>query len=53
MVFLPYVDCSLLVVESGKNTKEEIETSIKMTNVKPLLGTVLNKDVEHKKIYIY
>lgn len=53
MVFLPYVDCSLLVIESGKNTQEEIDASMKLAEVKPLLGTVLNKEVEHKKVYVY
>ncbi|WP_432472304.1 CpsD/CapB family tyrosine-protein kinase [Amphritea sp. HPY] len=53
MVFLPNVDCSLLVVESGVNTKEEIESSIGMLDQKPLLGTVLNKEIEQKKIYVY
>ena len=53
MVFLPYVDCSLLVVESGVNTQEEIEASMKLAEVKPLLGTVLNKEVEYKNVYVY
>lgn len=53
MVFLPYVDCSLLVVESGKNTQDEIESSIGIIKEKPLIGTVLNKEIEHKKIYVY
>lgn len=53
MVFLPSVDCSLLVVESGVSTKEEIEESIKMASVKPLIGTVLNKEVEGRKLYVY
>jgi len=53
MVFLPYVDCSLLVVESGVNTKEEIEESIKIAQLKPLLGTILNKEPERKKVYVY
>jgi capsular exopolysaccharide synthesis family protein len=53
LVFLPYVDCSLLIVESGKNTKEEIDESLKLTSVKPMLGVVLNKDIEYKKMYLY
>jgi capsular exopolysaccharide synthesis family protein len=53
MVFLPYVDCSLLVVESGVNTQDEIEASMKLAEVKPLLGTVLNKEVEYKNLYVY
>ncbi|MGH1429592.1 MAG: CpsD/CapB family tyrosine-protein kinase [Neptuniibacter sp.] len=53
MVFLPYVDCSLLVVESGKNTQEEIDESLKLTSVKPMLGVVLNKEIEYKNMYLY
>lgn len=53
LVFLSYIDCSLLVVESGVNTKDEIQESLKIANIKPLLGTVLNKDTNNKKIHIY
>jgi len=53
MVFLPYVDCSLLVVESGKNTKKEIDDSVDLLKSKPLLGTVLNKELDLPKIYAY
>ena len=53
MVFLPRVDCSLLVVESGVNTKEEIEESLKIANLKPVLGTVLNKEAKQKRLTVY
>jgi len=53
MVFLPNVDCSLLIVESGKNTPKEVEASINMLNSKPLLGTILNKERRQEKIYLY
>ncbi|TCK07533.1 CpsD/CapB family tyrosine-protein kinase [Marinobacterium mangrovicola] len=53
LVFLPYVDCSLLVVESGKNNKYEIEESLSMAKVRPLIGTILNKDRAFKKINVY
>ena len=43
MVFLPYVDCSLLVVESGKNTTKDIEDAVDVIKSIPFLGTVLNK----------
>ena len=46
MVFLPYVDCSLLVVEAGKNSPKEVEKSLEAIGSNPLLGTVLNKS-EH------
>lgn len=53
MVFLPSVDCSLMVVESGGNTRKEIEDSIKIFDSKPLLGTVLNKESKVKNNDIY
>ncbi|WP_290703277.1 CpsD/CapB family tyrosine-protein kinase [Amphritea sp.] len=53
MAFLPNVDSSLLVIESGQNTKEEIEASIAMLEQKPLLGTILNKELKAPKLYIY
>ncbi|WP_419810564.1 CpsD/CapB family tyrosine-protein kinase [Bacterioplanoides sp.] len=53
LVFLPYIDCSLLVVESGVSTKEEIEESLHLAQIKPMLGTVLNKYVQSKKINVY
>lgn len=43
LVFLPYVDCSILVVESGKNTPKEVENALEVVGSNPLLGTVLNK----------
>lgn len=43
MVFLPYVDCSLLVVEAGRSTPEEVEESLEIIGTNPLLGAVLNR----------
>jgi protein-tyrosine kinase len=43
IVFLPYVDCSLLVVEAGRNNRKEIEESFKAIGTHPILGAVLNK----------
>ncbi|AJQ92444.1 ATPase involved in chromosome partitioning [Gynuella sunshinyii YC6258] len=53
MVFLPNVDCSLLVVESGRNNKDEVQKSVELLKSKPLLGTVLNKEAVSQKIYFY
>lgn len=53
MVFLPYVDCSLLVVEEGSNTKEEIQKSLFMLENFPLIGTVLNKAEEASQNLVY
>lgn len=43
MVFIPYIDCSLLVIESGGNKRHEIEDSLNLLKEKPVLGTVLNR----------
>lgn len=43
MVFLPYVDCSLLVIEAGASTRTDLEQSLAIIGSNPLLGTVLNK----------
>lgn len=43
MVFLPYIDCSLLVVEAGASTRVDVEQSLAIIGGNPLLGTVLNK----------
>ncbi|RLT95704.1 MAG: exopolysaccharide biosynthesis protein [Ketobacter sp.] len=53
LVFLPYVDCSLLVVEAGKNTPKEVENALEAVGTNPLLGTVLNKSDQAKDLPIY
>lgn len=53
MVFLPYVDCSLLVVESGGNTPKEVEATLDTFGTNPLLGTILNKVQNISKNFIY
>ena len=53
MVFLPYVDCSLLVVENGANTPDEIEDCLELIGDNPLLGTVLNKAETSGKSFVY
>ena len=50
MIFLPYVDCSLLVIESGKTTPNDIKESMEAIGGSPLLGTVLNKTDESNSI---
>lgn len=52
-VFLQYIDCSLLVVESGQNTKKEIQDSMSLLSAKPSLGTILNKETDIKDRYDY
>jgi Mrp family chromosome partitioning ATPase len=43
MAFSPYVDATLLVVEEGKTTKQEVENAVEMLSSTNILGTVLNK----------
>lgn len=43
MVFAPYVDTTLLVVEDGVTLKEDVERSLGLLEGVNLLGTVLNK----------
>ena len=43
MVFIPNVDSTLLVVENGKNTKSEVQHSLRLLEGSNLIGTVLNK----------
>lgn len=43
LAFTPYVDATLLVVEDGATTSEQIERSLQMLEGTNLLGTVMNK----------
>jgi capsular exopolysaccharide synthesis family protein len=43
IVFLPYVDSTLLVVENGKNTESEVLNAMRLLESTNLIGTVLNK----------
>lgn len=46
LAFSPYVDTTLLVVEDGKTTREELRRAVEMLESVHLLGTVLNKSTE-------
>jgi len=43
MLFAPFVDATLLVVDEGVNTPDELERSQQMMQHANLLGAVLNK----------
>jgi protein-tyrosine kinase len=43
LVFAPYADATLLVVEDGVSKRSEIERSLQLLEGTRLLGTVLNK----------
>jgi protein-tyrosine kinase len=46
LVFLPNVDSTLLVIENGKNTKSDVQNSLRLLEGTNLIGTVLNKSDE-------
>lgn len=43
LVFTPYVDTTLLVVESGSTTPDELERCVQLLQGTNILGTILNK----------
>ncbi|WP_200821287.1 CpsD/CapB family tyrosine-protein kinase [Oceanicoccus sp. KOV_DT_Chl] len=43
LIFTPYLDATLLVVEDGVTTSQELEQSLQMLQGTNILGTVLNK----------
>ncbi len=51
LAFSPYADASLLVIEEGKTSRDELEHAIGLLQGTHLLGTVLNKS--HEKITPY
>ena len=53
LAFSPYVDATLMVVEDGKTTKDELIAAVEMMEGAPLLGTVLNKVAESHLMYSY
>jgi capsular exopolysaccharide synthesis family protein len=53
LVFMPYVDAALLVIEDGKNTSEELQQSMYILEQTNLLGLVLNKSTQPLPTYQY
>jgi Mrp family chromosome partitioning ATPase len=43
LTFTPYADATLMVVEDGVNTPDEIERSLHLMKNANLIGTILNK----------
>ena len=43
LIFIPYVDAALLVIEDGVTTADEVEQSMQMLEGTNILGSVLNK----------
>ncbi len=53
MLFMPYVDAALLVIEDGKNTSSELQRSMSILEQTNLLGLVLNKTSQEPPTYHY
>jgi protein-tyrosine kinase len=53
LLFLPHVDATLLVVEDGKNTSDELQHSMYILEQTNLLGLVLNKSGRQSTVYQY
>ena len=48
---MPHFDSSILVIEDGRNTRNELNASMKMMERTTFLGSVLNKGVVHQSSY--
>lgn len=49
---MPHFDASLLVIEDGRNTRDELNASFKMMEKTEFLGSVLNKGIiQHNSYY--
>jgi capsular exopolysaccharide synthesis family protein len=53
IALLPRLDCVLLVVGNGQNSREEVERSVRHLSNTRLIGTVLNKSKHHDGNYYY
>ncbi len=53
LLFMPYVDAALLVVEDGKNTADELQHSMHILEQTNLLGLVVNKSKQSIPSYQY
>ena len=53
LLFMPYFDAALLVVEDAKNTSDELQHSMQILEQTNLLGLVLNKSRQLLPIYQY
>lgn len=53
LLFMPYIDAALLVVEDGKNTADELQHSMYILEQTNLLGLVVNKSQQPLPTYQY
>lgn len=53
LLFMPYIDAALLVVEDGRNTADELQHSMYILEQTNLLGLVVNKSRQPLTTYQY
>lgn len=53
LILADMVDASLLIIEEGKNTEDEIKNSLRLLQSTDMLGTVLNKSESNTSAYYY
>lgn len=53
LVFMPHAGTSLLVVEEGVNTVDEVSQSLQLMEQSKFLGTVLNKSADYQYAVYY
>lgn len=53
MAFSPYVDATLLVIEDGVTTKDQLKQTVEMLQGTNIIGTVLNKSKNKAGSYYY
>jgi capsular exopolysaccharide synthesis family protein len=55
LLFMPFFDCTLLVVEDGKSTEDDVRRSLQLLEGTNVVGTVLNKadKIERGDAYLY
>ncbi len=53
MAFAPHVDATLLVIEDGVTTKDQLKQTNEMLQGTNIIGTVLNKSKAHRGNYYY
>jgi len=51
LAFAPYIDSTLLVLQDGKTTKEELRRVLEIMGDIDVIGTVLNKATEQQNTY--
>jgi len=53
LAFTPSIDATMLIVEEGKSSEEEVKRSMELLSESNVIGAVLNKSVEASDSYYY